>query len=127
MAFLRESGKAIWSYDCGYAYARPTGANTKIINVAGQYRMAAPFGFSFGATCIGYWSYNIGEPMWDPVRYEYPLVYLNEDNTNTSSRRWEAVREGMEDARILIALRASLADPSTSDAARTRICAEGDR
>ena len=67
MRFLRESGKTIWSYDCGYSYARPIGANTKTINVVAQYRMAAVFGFNFGATGIGYWCYNAGPSMWDPV------------------------------------------------------------
>jgi len=121
MNFLRQSGKEIWSYDCGYSYARPIGAFTKTINVAGQYRMAAPFGLNFGATCIGYWCYNNGPSMWGPIAFEYPLVYLNEDDTNTSSRRWEAVREGMEDARILIALRAKLADPAVGEPTRERI------
>ena len=121
MNFLRESGKTIWSYDCGYSYARPIGANTKTINVAGQYRMAAILGFHFGATGIGYWCYNVGASMWDPIELEYPLVYKNPDDTHTSSRRWEAVREGIEDTRILIALRAKLSDASVAAQAKEQI------
>ena len=121
MKFLRGTGKTLWSYDCGYAYARPTGANTKTINVSGQYRMAAVFGFNFGATGIGYWCYNAGPSMWEPIKDEYPLVYANSDGTVTSSRRWEAVREGMEDARILIALREKLSDDSVSAEAKAKI------
>jgi hypothetical protein len=112
MRFLRGSGKTLWSYDCGYGYARPIGANTKSINVAAQYRLAAPFGLHFGATGIGFWCYNVGPSMWEPIEYEYPLVYVNASGTHTSCRRWEAVREGMEDTRILIALRDKLGDPS---------------
>lgn len=89
--------------------------------VVAQYRLAPAMGFHFGATGIGYWSYNVGESMWDAVEHEYPIVYTNPDGTQTSSRRWEAVREGMEDTRILIALRDKLADPSVSPAAKEKI------
>ena len=121
MRFLKGSGKELWSYDCGYSYARPIGANVKTINVVAQYRLAAIHGFNFGGDGIGYWCYNVGPSMWDAIRDEYPLVYVNEDETQTASRRWEAVREGMEDARILIALRDKLADPAVSNAAKARI------
>lgn len=121
MNFLRDSGKLLWTYDCGYAYARPIGANTKTINVVAQYRMPALFAFHFGATGIGYWCYNVGPSMWDPIELEYPLVYKNEDGTHTASRRWEAVRESVEDARILIALREKLNDPAESAAAKAKI------
>ena len=121
MDYLRATGKTIWSYDCGYAYARPIGWNTKTINVAAQYRMAAVFGFNFGASGIGFWCYNYGPSMWGPVEAEFPLVYTNSDGTITSCRRWEAVRDGMEDARILIALREKLADESVSAAEKARI------
>ena len=59
--------------------------------------------------------------MWDAIPDEYPLVYKNADGTHTSCRRWEAVREGMEDARILIALRGRLADASVRGTAKAQI------
>jgi hypothetical protein len=121
MNYLRSTGKTIWSYDCAYAYARPIGANTKTINVVAQYRMAPLFGYNYGATGIGYWSYNIGPSLWEPVATEYPIVYANSDGTSASSRRWEAVREGMEDVRILIALREKLSDESVAPEAKARI------
>jgi hypothetical protein len=121
MNYLRASNKTLWTYDCGYAYARPIGANTKTINVAGQYRMAAPFGHALGATGIGYWSYNIGESMWNQVTHEYPLVYVDDEKRHTSSRRWEAVREGMEDTRIIIKLRESLNDPTVDESVKTKL------
>jgi hypothetical protein len=114
MNFLRNSGKTIWSYDCGYSFARPIGANTKTINVVAQYRMAAVFAHSFGASGLGYWCYNVGPSMWDPIAQEYPLVYTNPHGTHTTSRRWEAVREGIEDARILIGLQQKLSEESVS-------------
>ncbi|MBN1351071.1 PQQ-binding-like beta-propeller repeat protein [candidate division KSB1 bacterium] len=119
--FLRKSGKILWTYDCGYAYARPIGANTKSINVVAQYRLPALAAVNYGATGIGYWCYNVGPSMWEPIDLEYPLVYVNENGTHTSSRRWEAVRESVDDARILIALREKLNDPAVSDAVKSRI------
>jgi len=119
--FLANSGKIFWTYDCGYSYARPIGANVKTINVVAQYRLPALFAHHFGATGIGYWCYNVGPSMWDTIDMEYPLVYKNEDGTHTSCRRWEAVRESVEDTRILIALRKKLADPNINEAAKERI------
>ena len=104
MAIQRTHGKMLWSYDCGYLYARPTGANVKDINVAGQFRTAALFILRHGATGMGYWSYNISEDPWGRIKDEYPLVYPGRTRPVTS-RRWEAVREGIEDYRILTALR----------------------
>jgi outer membrane protein assembly factor BamB len=103
----RTHGKMLWSYDCGYVYARPTGANVKNINVAGQFRTAALFIFRHGATGMGYWSYNISEDPWGRIKDEYALVYPGRTKPVTS-RRWEAVREGIEDYRILTALRERL-------------------
>ena len=59
--------------------------------------------------------------MWDAIKDEYPIVYQNPDGTHTSCRRWEAVREGMEDTRILIALRGKLVDTSVDAAAKAKI------
>lgn len=121
MAVLRKSGETLWSYDCAYAFSRPVGANTKTINIVAQYRLSAIIAMNYGATGIGWWCYNHGPSMWEPIQYEYPLVYTNEDGTITTSRRWEAVREGVEDARILIALRDKLADDSVSAEAKGKI------
>jgi len=59
--------------------------------------------------------------MWDVVEAEFPLVYVNPDTTHTASRRWEAVREGMEDARIMLALRERLSDEHVNAAAKQKI------
>jgi outer membrane protein assembly factor BamB len=121
MKFLEQSGKTLWTYDCAYAYARPIGANVKTINVVAQYRLPALFAHHFGATGIGYWCYNVGPSMWEAIDLEYPLVYTDKDGMNTSSRRWEAVRESIEDTRIVIALREKLNDATVSEAAKNQI------
>ena len=123
MKVVRASGKTLWSYDCGYGYARPIGANIKDINIVGQFRTAALFASRHKATGIGFWCYNIGEDMWGRIRHEYPLVYPGRTRPVTS-RRWEAVREGIEDGRILASLQRRLdaaGDAKLSDEVRARI------
>jgi hypothetical protein len=121
MAVIRKTGKPLWSYDCAYVFSRPVGANTKAINVVAQYRFSALIAMNYGATGIGWWCYNHGPSMWEPIQYEYPLVYTNDDGTANTSRRWEAVREGMEDARIVIALRGKRSDATVSAGAKEKI------
>jgi len=120
MNVIRNSGKTIWSYDCSYKYARPAGANLKNINIVGQYRTAALFALHYGGSGIGYWCYNSGEDMWGRTQLEFPLVYAGRTRPVTS-RRWEAVREGIEDYRIAFALRERLQSKDLAADARARI------
>lgn len=115
MRVMRGNGGALWSYDCAYTYSRPIGPNIKNINIVGQFRTAALFAMRHNATGIGYWSYNIGDDMWGRVQMEYPLVYPGRAKPVTS-RRWEAVREGIEDYRILAALRNRLETTENAEA-----------
>ncbi|MCC6490056.1 MAG: PQQ-binding-like beta-propeller repeat protein [Candidatus Hydrogenedentes bacterium] len=123
MKLVRDSGKTLWTYNCAYTYARPTGPNIKDMHNVAEFRTQALFALRYGATGIGYWSYNLGDDMWSRVEFEYPLVYKGAKEPVTS-RRWEAVREGIEDYRICAALQAALEDASVApipDALRTRI------
>ncbi|MEK7685281.1 MAG: PQQ-binding-like beta-propeller repeat protein [Verrucomicrobiota bacterium] len=123
MDVVRKSGKMLWSYNCAYAYSRPVGPNLKNMNLIGDYRAAALFAFRHGATGIGFWCYNQGGDPWGRIDMEYMLVYPGRSKPVTS-RRWEAVREGIEDYRVLAALRERLtADGGTklTDDARSRI------
>ena len=104
MRVIRQSGRTLWSYNCSYGYSRPVGANLKNTNLLAEYRNAALFALRHGATGIGFWCYNATPGnLWSRLRLEYNLVYPGQ-NKPVDSRRWEAVREGIEDARILIAL-----------------------
>ena len=123
MDVVRKSGGMLWSYNCGYAYSRPVGPNLKNMNLIADYRAAAPFAFRHGATGIGFWCYNMGGDPWGRIDMEYMLVYPGRTGP-VPSRRWEAVREGIEDYRILAALRKRLTGDSgakLSDDARARI------
>ena len=121
MDLVRGTGKALWSYDCVAHYARPVGANTKDINLAGQYLTQPLFALRHDATGIGYWCYNIsGEDPWGRMQLEYPLVYPGREKTVTS-RRWEAVREGIEEYRIVAGLKARMDDVKLEPSLRKRI------
>ena len=123
MDIMRTRGKMLWSYDCGYSYARPVGPNIKNINIIAQFRAAALFAFRHGAVGMGYWCYNHGATPWARSKMEYPLVYPGRTKPVTS-RRWEAVRESIEDYRVLAALRKRLDETGAeplSDATRTRV------
>jgi len=109
MAFIRATGKEIWSYDCGYGFTTAIRAPLKDTVTIAEYRTSALFALRHGGQGIGFWCYNIGPDAWMRVENDYPMVYPGRDKPVTS-RRWEAVREGLEDARILMALRSHLAD-----------------
>jgi len=115
----KDPGGALWTYDCSYSYARPVGPNIKNINLVGQYRISALAAFRWNATGIGYWSYNLGDDLWGRVALEYPLVYKGITKP-IDSRRWEAVRESVEDYRILVSIKALLDDKSANIRPETR-------
>jgi len=105
MRVMRTSNKLLWSYNCSYGFSRPIGPNLKNTNIVAEYRLAALFAMRHGASGIGYWCYNAGrEDAWQRIKLEYNLVYPGRTGSVTS-RRWEAVREGIEDYRILAALK----------------------
>ena len=105
MRGMRASNKLMWSYNCSYGFSRPIGPNLKNTNIIAEYRLAALFAMRHGASGIGYWCYNAGrEDAWQRIKLEYNLVYPGRTGPVTS-RRWEAVREGIEDYRILAALK----------------------
>ncbi len=123
MDVARKTGKMLWSYNCAYGYSRPVGPNLKNMNLVSDYRAAAPFAFRHNATGIGFWCYNLGGDPWGRIDMEYQLVYPGRTKPVTS-RRWEAVREGIEDYRILAALRKRLAGDGAAkltEDARVRI------
>lgn len=100
----KDTGSMLWSYDCSYSYARPMGPNIKNINIVGQFRISPLAAMRWNAIGIGYWSYNHGPDMWGRTMFEYPLVYKGTEKP-VNSRRWEAVREGIEDYRIILKLK----------------------
>jgi hypothetical protein len=74
-----------------------------------EYRAAAIFAFRYDINGAGFWTSITGaEDPWTRTEgYDYMILYPGRTSPVTS-RRWEAVREGIEDYRILSALRACL-------------------
>ena len=116
MNVMRTKGKFLWSYNCSYASSRPVGPNIKNINLIYEFRTAALLALRNGATGIGFWCYNSNnENPWSRIKLEYNLVYPGASKSITS-RRWEAVRESIEDYRIAAALKKFFKPDSGIDA-----------
>jgi outer membrane protein assembly factor BamB len=120
MEIIRSTGKMIWSYNCGYSHARPIGPNIKDINIIAEYRVSAIFVLRHGASGGGFWCYNSNKDMWSRIKNEYRLVYEGQDGPITT-RRWEGVRESIDDYRILVALRERLDNGKLGEATQARI------
>ncbi|MDP2338308.1 MAG: ChbG/HpnK family deacetylase [Bacteroidota bacterium] len=122
MNVMRTTGKLLWSYNCSYSSSRPIGPNIKNINLIYEYRTAALLALRNGGSGIGFWCYNsVSENPWSRMKMEYNLVYTGKTKSVTS-RRWEAVREGIEDYRILAALKEYLKpDAKVDDNVRNKI------
>ena len=115
MNIMRTTGKALWSYNCSYASSRPVGPNIKNINIIYEYRIAALMALRNGSNGIGFWCYNsVSENPWSRMKLEYNLVYPG-TNQSITSRRWEAVREGIEDYRMVAALKTYLKPEAKTD------------
>jgi hypothetical protein len=100
--WFRENAKTFWFYEA----AGPA----KDLLPLGHYRIRPWLAWRFGATGSGFWVYKDLD-MWWPPDYmggggntAYGAVYQS-DGEVVSSRRWEAVRDGIEDWRALYVLR----------------------
>lgn len=91
---IKSSGKAVWMYECD--------DNAKHQSPLGYYRAQAWLAWQHQMTGIGFWSYctSQDDPWFVPrMRYDYLLVYPGYGVV--SSKRWEAVRDGIEDYAML--------------------------
>ena len=98
LAIIQGSGKPVWTYECE--------ANVKHQTPLGYYRGQAWLAWRHGLTGIGFWSYctSQDDPWFLPkALHDYLLVYPG--NGVVASKRWEAVRDGVEDYAMLATLR----------------------
>ena len=124
-AVMRAPGKHLWSYDCGYSNATAFGRTLKGGDVVAAYRSAAISAFRYGLTGAGFWTSITGaEDPWTRTEgFDYMMLYPGRTRPVTS-RRWEAVRHGIEDFRTLAALRSRLEATDAGaldDATRARV------
>jgi len=108
---MKATGKTLWSYNCSYNNYNKTlnaGWSLKAADIVSEYRIAAIWAFRQGLTGAGFWTSITGpEDPWTRTRTEYLMLYPGRSRPVTS-RRWEGVREGIEDYRILASLKERL-------------------
>jgi hypothetical protein len=96
--FIKSTGATVWTYECD--------GNVKHQSPLGYYRGQSWLAWHHGLSGIGFWSYCTSQydPWFQPVGgHDYLLVYPGTDVV--TSKRWEAVRDGMEDHAMLSLLR----------------------
>ena len=93
-----DPGAMLWNYECL--------GNAKHQSPLGYYRAQAWLAWHHNLTGIGFWSYctSSADPWYRPVdTLDYLLIYQGDGPV--ASKRWEAVRDGVEDYAMLHALR----------------------
>ena len=98
LAFIKSTGKTVWTYECE--------GNAKHQSPLGYYRGQAWLVWHHGLSGIGFWSYCTSrfDPWFVPAGgQDYLLIY--QGNGVVSSKRWEAVRDGIEDFSMLTQLK----------------------
>ncbi|HUT74695.1 MAG TPA: VCBS repeat-containing protein, partial [Armatimonadota bacterium] len=94
--WFRENAKAFWFYEAA--------GEAKDLLPLGHYRIRPWLAWRFGATGSGFWVYKDLDMWWALDSEGYGAVYQTDKDVVTS-RRWEAVRDGVEDWRALYVLR----------------------
>ncbi len=96
--FILNTGGTVWTYECS--------SNAKHQSPLGYYRAQAWLAWHYGLTGIGFWSYCTArdDPWFAPASgAEYLLIYQGEGVVR--SKRWFAIRDGIEDYGMLTVLR----------------------
>ncbi|MCD6201099.1 MAG: VCBS repeat-containing protein [Bacteroidales bacterium] len=101
LEYIKSTGKTVWTYECE--------GDAKHQSPLGYYRSQSWLVWWRGLTGIGFWSYCTSRhnPWYVPRGgQDYLLIY--QGNGVVTSKRWEAVRDGMEDYGILYQLQQSI-------------------
>ena len=95
--FIHSTKTIWWNYD--------PSDNAKHLSPLGYYRGQAWMSWHYGHTGIGFWTYSQGKNYWfQPTSgFDYAMVY--EGKGVVTSKRWEAVRDGIEDYSLLYELK----------------------
>ncbi|NLP10615.1 PQQ-binding-like beta-propeller repeat protein, partial [bacterium] len=97
LAFLKSTGSTVWTYECE--------GNAKHQSPLGYYRAQSWLTWFRGLTGIGFWSYctHNKNPWFMPDGgHDYLLIYSGRGVV--SSKRWEAIRDGIEEYGLLVQL-----------------------
>jgi len=101
LAYIKSTGKTVWTYECE--------GNAKHQSPLGYYRGQSWLAWYHGLTGIGFWSYCTSrhDPWYVPKGgADYLLIYQGDGVV--TSKRWEAVRDGIEDYKILFLLKEAI-------------------
>ncbi|MCK4824556.1 DUF4091 domain-containing protein, partial [bacterium] len=101
LKFIQSTGETIWTYECE--------ANAKHQSPLGYYRSQSWLAWRYGLTGIGFWSYCTArhDPWYTPVGgHDYLLIYQGDGVV--TSKRWEAVRDGIEDYNMILLLKQTI-------------------
>ena len=102
LAYIKSTGKSVWTYECM--------GNAKHQSPLGYYRAQAWLVSHYGLAGMGFWSYctSSADPWFTPEgTNDYLLIYQGKGVV--SSKRWEAIRDGIEDYGILNELKNAVA------------------
>ncbi|MBE3064054.1 MAG: DUF4091 domain-containing protein, partial [Spirochaetes bacterium] len=117
LEFIKSTGAQVWTYECE--------DNAKHQSPLGYYRAQAWLVWHHGLTGIGFWSYCTSQDdPWYRADREYLLIY--QGNGVVPSKRWEAIRDGVEDYSMLSVLR-DAADKAERDGRAPETVAEARR
>jgi hypothetical protein len=101
LLYMKSTGKTVWTYECE--------GNAKHQSPLGYYRGQAWLVWHRGLSGIGFWSYCTSQydPWYVPQGgYDYLLIYQGDGVV--SSKRWEAIRDGIEDYTLLLQLKSAV-------------------
>ncbi len=98
LAIMKSSNVQYWNYECE--------GNAKHQSPLGYYRGQSWLAWHHDLTGIGFWSYctSRADPWFKPHDTQDYLMTYQGDGV-VSSKRWEAVRDGIEDYSMLTVLR----------------------
>jgi len=97
LEFIHSTNTLWWNYDCT--------ENAKHLSPLSYYRGQAWMNWYYGHAGIGFYTYYQGSNYWYQPEsgFEYAMIY--EGKGVVTSKRWEAVRDGVEDYTLLHSLK----------------------
>lgn len=98
--WFHANAETLWAYE-----ATDPG---KSLLPLGYYRSLAWLAWKLGLDGAGFWVYKYDDLYWPLERPHWSVVYPTNDQV-VPSRRWEAVRDGQEDYRLLAAFKGEIA------------------
>jgi len=104
LEFIKSTGSTVWTYECE--------GDAKHQSPLGYYRAQSWLVWRHGLSGIGFWSYCTSRhDPWHVPRggQDYLLIYQGDGVV--TSKRWEAVRDGIEDYKLLMQLQHAIENP----------------